>query len=225
MRLEADGYLTQECEAILQSDERKRAIQFKLDHLRRRFILCRSALRSLLGRYLQIPAPDVAFIYSPKGKPALTGTTNLHFNVSHSDDIALFVFTRDCEIGVDLERIRDIADMQNIADSFFCRDEADDLRSLTRPERNHAFFRCWTRKEAYVKAIGAGLSADFSAFRVTLKPDEPARLLHVSPGQGATQQWTLQDLEPLPGFAAAVAYPDSERTIALFPLTICTDLL
>ena len=159
---------------LLAPDETARAARFHFDHLQRRFILSRGALRILLGHYLDIAANRIEFRYGSRGKPSLAAPAGIHFNASHSGDVALFAFTLHCEIGVDVEEMRPISDMREIASRFFCAEESTELMALPADERERAFFLCWTRKEAYLKAVGEGLYAPLNDFCVTLRPGEPA---------------------------------------------------
>ena len=112
--------------------------------------------------------------------------------------------------------MRPTAGAQDIADRFFCPEEAAEIRSLPPSERERAFFRCWTRKEAYIKAIGDGLSAALNGFRVTVQPGEPARLVHIAHDTVVAQAWTLDDLTPSADFLAALAYRDRPRSVSTF---------
>ena len=203
--------------ALLAPDEADRADRFRFPHLRQSFMLARGALRVLLGRYLNTAPGDIEFVYGSKGKPALPVGNRLQFNASHSGDLALFAFTLDCEIGVDVEPIRPMLDIENVAKRFFCAEEAEELMSLPAGQREHGFFLCWTRKEAYIKATGDGLSTPLDAFRVTLRPGVPANLVHLQRDRMAAEAWTLQDLTSAPGYAAALAYRDSPRPLKTFP--------
>jgi 4'-phosphopantetheinyl transferase len=205
-------------QGLLASDEMDRAERFRFARLRRSFILARGALRILLGRYLNAAPGDIEFSYGPKGKPALRTDHRLQFNASHSGDVALFAFTMDCEIGVDVEAIRTMPDIEDVAKRFFCAEETEDLLSLPPDQREQGFFLCWTRKEAYIKATGDGLSTPLDAFRVTLHPDAAAGMIHLERDPIAAQAWTLQDLTPAPGYAAALAYRDSPRKLETFPI-------
>ena len=205
-------------ESMLASDERDRAARFRFEHLRHSFVVARGALRVLLGRYLNVPPASIQFQYGSKGKPTLGTTPLLEFNISHSGGLAVFAFTANCEIGVDVEQIRQLPDMQNIADRFFSSEEAAELRSLTAEQREHAFYLCWTRKEAYIKAIGDGLSAPLDDFRVTLQLGQPARFVHLGHDLDAAKHWTLCDLQVAPHYAAALAYRDSERPLVVSPV-------
>jgi 4'-phosphopantetheinyl transferase len=212
-------------EPLLTPDERDRADRFKFDHLRRSFVLARGVLRVLLGRYLDIDPASIRFGYDEKGKPSLARRGPLKFNASHSGDMALYAFTLDCEIGVDVEQVRPFDDLRRIADRFFCAEETTDLMDLPEEQREAAFFRCWTRKEAYVKAIGEGLAVPLDGFAVSLRPDQPARLIHIGHDSEAAADWTLQNLEPAAGYAGAVAYCDAPRTLHQTTLVDASDVL
>jgi 4'-phosphopantetheinyl transferase len=202
--------------SLLSSDEAARAARFRFEHLQHSFILARGALRILLGRYLNTSPADLAFSYAAKGKPALAGSANLQFNASHSGDLALFAFTLDCDLGVDIEAVRSMPDMEDVAGRFFCAEEIAELMALSPGQRDQAFFLCWTRKEAYIKATGEGLSVPLDAFRVTLRPGDPARMVHLECDPIAAQAWTLHDLALDPHYAAALAYRDSPRPLETF---------
>ena len=202
---------------LLAPDEMDRAGRFRFAHLRRSFILARGVLRILLGRYLNAAPGDIEFSYGSKGKPALAAGNRLQFNASHTGDLALFAFTLDCEIGVDVEAIRPMPDIERVAKRFFCAEETEELMSLPAGQREHGFFLCWTRKEAYIKATGDGLSTPLDAFRVTLLPGAAAGMIHLERDLIAAQAWTLHDLALAPGYAAALAYRDSPRPLETFP--------
>jgi 4'-phosphopantetheinyl transferase len=203
---------------VLSPAERDRAAKFRFEGLRNAFILARGALRLLLGRYLDICPDAVQFGYGRNQKPAIAPEHRVKFNVSHSGGLAVFAFTLDREIGVDVEHIRSVPDMTAIAKRFFCPEEAADLMSFAAGEQERAFFVCWTRKEAYVKALGNGLSEPLDSFRVTINPDAPAELMHVAHDSRAAKLWTLHDLALAPGYEGALAYRDSPRPLKLFPI-------
>jgi 4'-phosphopantetheinyl transferase len=212
-------------ERLLAPEEKVRAERFRFDRLRNSFITTRGALRCLLGSYLSVPPASLEFHYGSKGKPTLAPAMEIDFNATHSGDFAAFAFTLGCQIGIDLEHIHPLAEMQDIAGRFFCPDETAELASLPPDDREAAFFRCWTRKEAYIKAIGDGLSAPLDAFRVTLLSNEPARFVHLAHDTNAAQAWTLHDLSLASGYAAALAYHDGERPISVFQLADPVELL
>jgi 4'-phosphopantetheinyl transferase len=210
---------------VLTQDETERAARFRFEHLQRSYILSRGALRVILGSYLDIDPAAIQITYTPRGKPRLALPLQMDFNASHSGGLALLGFTRNCEIGLDIELIRTISDMEQIADRFFCAEEARELNSLPTAERQRAFFLCWTRKEAYIKATGEGLSTPLDAFRVTLQPGGEARFIHIARDTSAAEAWTLHHLEPASNYVAALAYRDAPRQVHLFPAVKPADLL
>jgi 4'-phosphopantetheinyl transferase len=190
----------------LSEDERARADRFYFERDRAAFVAGRGQLRSLLGRYLNLDPARVKFVYSESGKPALDPALNgdrLEFNVSHSHDVILYAVTRDRAVGVDLEFARPLADAQQLANRFFTPQEAAQLRALPPEQQQWAFFCGWTRKEAFLKATGAGIS-QLQAVEVSLKPKEPAALLRVQ-GSEKCSDWLLSDLAVGPGYAGAIA--------------------
>jgi 4'-phosphopantetheinyl transferase len=192
----------------LAADECQRAERFFFEKDRTHFVVARGLLRILLGRYLRQDALHLRFTYGPHGKPTLatdTGGVALRFNVSHSHGLALYALTRGREVGVDVERIRPEIAQEKIAERFFSPREVTVLRGLPTPLQAPAFFACWTRKEAYIKAKGAGLTLPLDQFDVSLAPGEPAALLHTAWDLQEAAGWTLQDLAPAPGYRAAVA--------------------
>jgi 4'-phosphopantetheinyl transferase len=133
--------------------------------------------------------------------------------------------TRHCDLGVDIEKIRLLEDMHQIADRFFCPEEAQELLGLPRAEQESAFFNCWTRKEAYIKAVGNGLSMPLNGFRVTLKPGDPVEFVHLGNDRQGAREWTLQNIAIAPRYAAAVAYHDSFRSLRFAPFMTATEIL
>ncbi len=158
---------------------------------------CRSQLRQRLGQRLGVHPSQIEFSYNSYGKPAVADSS-LHFNVSHSDGLALFAISRTREVGVDIERINPGFVHEGIPERFFSPQEVIALRSLPESLQARAFFHCWTRKEAYIKARGLGLSLALDSFDVTLAPDEPAAFIR---GAGA---WSIESLDPAPDFVGAV---------------------
>jgi 4'-phosphopantetheinyl transferase len=190
---------------LLSADERQRAGRFHFERDRRRYTCARGVLRSLLGEYLGAKPETIAFSYGAHGKPALDGLPNstLMFNVSHSDELALFAFSRGIELGVDVEAVRPVSDAEQIATSFFSPREVARLLSLPLALRQEAFFACWTMKEAYLKALGSGLAKPLDAFDVSFGPDEVPRLA-VLGDEEETRRWRLQALAPATGYKAAL---------------------
>jgi len=205
-RLDQAPSQVQSLQQTLAADERARAERFYFQRDREHFIVARGLLRVILGRCMGMEPDRLAFCYNSYGKPALgrdSGGDTLRFNVSHSHELALYAVTREHEIDVDLERLRsDLADEQ-IAERFFSRREFAVLRAVPTNMRQEAFFKCWTRKEAYVKAKGKGLSLPLDQFDVSLAPGEPAALLNTKLDPEEASHWSLQELTPGPGYVAA----------------------
>ncbi len=192
----------------LSTDERAKARRFYFQQDREHFIVARGLLRVILGRYLVIDPGQLRICYSPSGKPSLTrecGGEALRFNVSHSHGLALYAIAHGRELGVDLERIRpELADAQ-LAEHFFSLREVAMLRAVPTSLRQEAFFHCWTRKEAYIKARGEGLACPLGRFDVSLVPGEPAALLSTRDDPPEASRWTLRELFPGPDYVAAIA--------------------
>jgi 4'-phosphopantetheinyl transferase len=193
---------------ILTADERARAERFYFQRDREYFIVARGLLRAILGRYLDMKPSQLRFYYNPHGKLALArelGRHTLRFNLSHSHGLALYAVTHYREIGIDLEYVRSNLAYEDIAERFFSSWEINALRAMPANTQKQAFFNCWTRKEAYIKAKGAGLSLPLDQFDVSLVPEEPAVLLNTNADPQDASHWSLQDLAPGPGFVAALA--------------------
>ena len=207
-RLDSPDIRHQQMAKNLIEDEWIRAKKFYFKRDRQRFIVCRAALRMILGRYLHIEPNRVQFSYGPHGKPYLAETVSdgtLQFNIGHSNDIALYAFTRSREIGVDIEYLQTLLDADQIAARFFSARENAALQALSTSQKQQAFFNCWTRKEAYIKAIGKGLSQPLDQFEVSLAPGAPASLLSVRGAPEEASRWSLKALTPASGYAAALA--------------------
>jgi 4'-phosphopantetheinyl transferase len=191
----------------LAPDECERAARFHFERDRRHFVAARGLLRVLLGRYLKLPPDGLRFAYTSYGKPHLaegSGGEWLRFNLSHSGGVALYAFSRGRELGVDIEQVRDDIEHSQIAERFFSKHEVAALRDLPANSQREAFFICWTRKEAYIKGIGEGLSLPLDSFDVSLTPNAPASLLAVRGDARAAARWGLRDLEPGPGYHGAL---------------------
>jgi len=191
---------------ILSESERERASRFRFEKHRNEFVVCRGRLRLHLANYLKISPKEIEIRYTEYGKPELAGMmAALQFNVSHSGGEATYAFTRGRRVGVDLEKMRDDVNVEELAARFFSAAETENLRELTPEERRDAFFRCWTRKEAYIKAIGEGLSHPLHQFDVSLQPGDLRALLRTRPDPAEASRWVLRDLPAGGGYAAAVA--------------------
>lgn len=199
--------------ALLSADEKARANRFRFDVHRRRFIVARGILRTLLGRYLNTPATSIQFHKTDHGKPYirhLLHGSELCFNVSHSHEMALYAFTRDRRVGIDIEYRRNIIDLDSIARHFFAPVEVDTLLSLSPQIRPVAFLNCWTRKEAYIKGLGEGLSHPLHTFTVSLAPGQPARLVSDVGDPSAPQRWQFDAFFADAEYESAIAIEANE---------------
>lgn len=196
------------CWTLIDADERNRAERFRTRELRSRWVVARASLRDILASYSSTRPPDVRFEFEANGKPILASPQkrdSLHFNLSHSNDRALVGVSDFGPIGVDVEYKRPIRDWREVAQRFFSVDEIRQLDGIPEAERISAFYRCWTRKEAVIKASGEGLSARLGAFDVSLAPQVPAGMLGGQHAGVAANGWHLADLEPGPGYVGALA--------------------
>ena len=193
----------------LEPDELERAGRFHFEKDRRHFIVARGFLRAVVARYLDTQPEGLRFSYGAYGKPALASDHVLRFNLSHSHEVALLAVAMDADLGVDVEHIRADFASEDIARRFFSRAEVDVFNSLPKEEQVAAFFRCWTRKEAYIKAIGKGLSQALDEFDVTLAPGVGPSLLWSKDDDAS--RWLLTDVEVGEGYAGALAV---ERPVA-----------
>lgn len=189
--------------AELSPAELARAGRFHFERDRRRFLRARRALRAIVADYLGTVPGAIEFQYGGQGKPRVAVAPPLYFNLSHSQALALLAMTRLGEIGVDVEWIRPIE--LEIADRYFAPAEVAALRALPAAEQTAAFFRCWTRKEAYIKARGEGVLLPLDGFEVSLAPGDPAALLRVREDDAEAQRWQFEHLEPAPGYVGAMA--------------------
>jgi 4'-phosphopantetheinyl transferase len=207
---------TRQDEALLSQDELNRANRFHFPIHRNRFIAGRAHLRRILAGYLGTTPPLVAFSYSAYGRPSLQSADNpsaIEFNVSHSGDSWVLAAARERRLGIDVEQIRPDFGGEDIARANFAPNEFHELLSVAEQDRSQAFFNCWTRKEAYVKALGAGLQIPLHSFEVTLLQNEPARFR-----RGADDDWHLLSFLAETGYQAAIAYQGATATARFFEL-------
>lgn len=203
--LEQPEAVVQRFRSTLEEDELSRADRFHFEKDRRAFVVSRGFLRRVIGRYLETKPELVRFAYGPYGKPALDGeykNSSLRFNMSHSRGVGLVAVTENKELGVDVEYMRADFASEDIARRFFSPCEVEAFNALPNELRVAAFFRCWTRKEAYIKAIGRGLSQPLDGFDVTLAPEEPPALLRVN--EDDASRWSLSDVDVGNDYAAAL---------------------
>jgi len=190
---------------LLSDDERARVARFRFAADRRRFTVARGFLRQMVGTILSASPRAIRFVAGVHGKPFLEHPREpLQFNVSHSDELAVYAFAWDVPVGVDVERVSGDVDWQPLAARFLGPSEQAAIRSMAPEQRQDAFFSCWTRKEAFVKALGAGLSCSPQAFTVSADPAAPPRVLEVEAPVVASE-WSLVDLRPAPRFRSALA--------------------
>jgi 4'-phosphopantetheinyl transferase len=198
-RLAKDDYL-----CCLQPDERERAGRLRFAADQQQSIASRSTLRLLLRHYVSAEHPrDIRISYGGQGKPYLANS-DLRFNLSHTRDLALFAFAREIDLGIDVENAQVSGDLDAVAEQNFAPAEHDALRAMSQNERIRAFYRCWTRKEALLKAEGSGLFRALDTFTVSLLAGEPASVLAGPAG------WDLRDIDVAPHAAAAIAWEQRE---------------
>jgi 4'-phosphopantetheinyl transferase len=199
---------TQQLERTLAVEERARAERLMLPRSRHYFIVGRGLLRAILGNYLNCLPQTLHLEYSPQGKPALIGlreAKELHFNVAHSNGLVLFAVAWNRAVGVDLEYVRADLTESRIAQRFFSPRENAGLSGLPVQQRREAFYTCWTRKEAYLKARGVGLTLPLDQFDVSVAPGEAPVLLATRDDPQEAGRWTLCDLAPGPGYRGSLA--------------------
>ena len=192
-------------EGVLSRDETDRAHRYFFDRDRRRFTMGRAVLRLILAGYLGTEAEQVKINYGKHGKPSLAApNAGIRFNVSHSQEIALIAVAHGREVGVDVEFVRQLTDQEQLLTSNFSSCEVAAYRLLPRQQQQAAFFAGWTRKEAYLKACGEGLSIPLDSFAVSLGPDDPAALLEVRHDPMEPARWGMANLSVAPGYAGAL---------------------
>jgi 4'-phosphopantetheinyl transferase len=206
--------------AVLNGEERARARRYGHDKVRERFVAGRGWLRCLLASYLGCEPGDVEFGTGPHGKPFLVDDagSGLSFNLAHSGGMAVCAIGWDRRVGVDIEEIRPDRATDELAKRFFAAGEWQALAALPARERVVAFFRCWSRKEAFIKAIGEGLSFPLEAFEVSLGPGEPPALLTIRGDTEAARHWSLHELPAPAGYVSALAV-DGPAPVVLQPST------
>jgi len=189
--------------AILSEDEAERAARFFFDRDRNHFIVARATLRKLIAARAGCEPAEVRFEYNQWGKPALAAgfaRGSIRFNLSHSGGFAIYAITHGREVGVDIETIRPDIAGEHVAENFFSPAEVNALRALPATQQPEGFFNCWTRKEAYVKARGEGLSIVLASFDVSLRPGEAAAILRAVD----REKWSIASFRPDAGLIAAV---------------------
>ncbi|SRR6266496_2115226 len=214
-----DDRLLDSLATFLSQDERERGKKFRFARDQNRFIVGRGLLRAILSSYVGTAPHDLNFSYGDKGKPALAGMGNsIRFNLAHSGEMAVYAVSLNRELGIDLEYFREELADEDVARRFFSACEVRSLFSIPVEIRRVAFFNCWTRKEAYIKARGEGLSMPLQNFDVAFEPGKPAALVrnHVDPIESV--RWSMKALDVPPGYAAALVVEGQDWQLKRFDL-------
>jgi len=211
-----------ELEGLLSGEERSRADSFRFRRDRRRYVAAHGTLRVILSRYLGVTPSMLCFEGRTYGKPAIRQGMNpagIEFNMSTSAGHSLYAVTRRCDVGVDVEQVRNVPEMDEIVAKFFSRAEQVEFATLRVAERTQGFFNCWTRKEAVVKALGYGLRIPLDSFGVSLTPGQSPRLVEADRGMGTPAGWCVCHVDPEPGVVGAVAVRRREVSVTLRKLS------
>lgn len=203
-RLDANTDSIEVFKRILSEDEKEKAAKFKFDIHCEQSIISRGILRMLLGKYLKKHPHDLEFGYTEYDKPFLKSASSLQFNVSHSGNRAAFAFVQDVEIGVDIEKIKSDFEVMDIAQHFFSTHEIQSLLALPEGDKVAGFYRCWTRKESFIKAKGSGLSFALTSFSISLDADR-AELLRTDWDTREKSEWQVFAFEPEDGYQGALS--------------------
>ncbi len=198
---------------VLSDDERARAGRFAAPLHAGRFAAGRGRMREILGLYLRKAPAGISFLYNAFGKPQLGHGSGLHFNLSHSGDTAVLAVSHCFDLGVDIEEIKPVE--EELAARFFSKAESDALRAIPESRSVNAFYRCWTSKEAFVKAHGAGLSLPLDSFDVDVDPDSPPALLSLGGDREAARQWSMLAIDLPDGYCGTVAALTVGNRVAL----------
>ena len=203
---QSDG-LVSRMRQMITADEIEWANRLRFYRDQRRYILAHAALRQIIAGYVHVCPQQILFRSSAYGKPYLAGSQadQLYFNLSHSGEIALLGVACRPQIGVDVETIRPIDDLMSLARNCFSTNEYEQLDALPDSQKLAVFFTIWTRKEAFIKAIGEGLSYPLDLFEVSTHPDEQGRIVHIAGSIQEAQTWTLQAVRPAHGYTGAIA--------------------
>ena len=197
--------------------------RFYFPKLGKRYTAARGFLRYILAKYVNIEPQEVAFSYSERGKPCIAKTiahNNLEFNLSHSENIAVYGVTRNHAIGVDVENLRAMDNLEQLADRFYCPEEAQFIQQLPPKDKIKAFFRAWTAKEAYLKATGVGLAGGLDRVSVSLEPNQPLRLFQTKENSVDLTDWSFFALDVHPNFSAAVAIATKSCQLSYWQATL-----
>jgi 4'-phosphopantetheinyl transferase len=218
-RARLDDQLAESLKLLLSAEETARANRFHFAKDRNHFIVSRGLLRRLLAAYLGVASSaDLSFSYGEKGKPFLAENQqgSINFNLAHSHGMALYAFSHDRELGVDLEFVKDELADEQIAKRFFSTTEVEALQRVPAELSRQAFFNCWTRKEAYIKARGEGLSMPLNEFDVSLAPGEPAALLRNHKDAAEVTRWSMKSVPMETGYVAALVVEGHDWELKTF---------
>jgi 4'-phosphopantetheinyl transferase len=227
VELDAPPTATDRLAACLSADERRQWQRFLREADRRHFLVSHSALRIILGQYLDMAPERVEIAVRTGGKPELTLSPDglpLCFNLSHSEGLAMVALALGREVGVDVERVRPFVDMASIIERYFAPAERAAWQALPPEDRCAAFFRCWTRKEAYLKARGIGLAEGLDHFEVPMAAAEPLSLLWTGGPPGSTERYQMYDVSQGPDYAAACVVEREVEAVSVYdlsPLSLC----
>jgi 4'-phosphopantetheinyl transferase len=202
----------------LSEEETQRGQRYLAADVRDRFLTARGLLRGILAIYTSYAPADIQFAASLHGKPYLSfpGQAGLEFSLSHSSGIILVAVTSGLPVGIDVETMQQEIDLGLISSKYFSELENQSIHDLPQTLQKQAFFNCWTRKEAYLKGLGVGLTAPLHDFSVTVAPHEPARLINTLPGDCEGGAWQIVAIEPGPGYAAAAAVQSVQNLDLVF---------
>jgi 4'-phosphopantetheinyl transferase len=208
--------VVQKLHALLSEEERQRAERFRFQEHRNTFIVSQGILRYLLSRYTGIEPGRILFKYNLAGKPFLANeevVPEIYFNLSHASQLVLYAFSWGRQVGIDVECIRPMEEMDLVAEGIFSPGEYGRFRKISEKDRLRAFYHCWTRKEAFIKAVGEGLSFPLQDFEVSFEPGERAELVSIQGSLEKASQWAMHDLKASDGYAAALVVEGKEHSI------------
>ncbi len=202
--------------SLLSADEIERADRFRFDKHRNRYTVGRAILRQLVGEYLERHPKEIQFTYNEQGKPFLKEETSLAFNLSNTQDLAVVAFTSEGRVGIDVEYRRKEVEELELVERFFSKAEVERFLKIPSEQQREIFFTIWTRKEAYLKALGGGLSIPLGSFDVEFDPAEEPKILRANDDDREAERWTLINLEPAEDYAGALLLEGKDWSIRQF---------
>lgn len=217
--LDREKYDIETLAQILSPDEKNRAHKFHFMLHRNRFIVARSMLRKILGNYLEMEPHKLHFNYSPKGKPSLSleqCNYPLEFNLSHSENIALYAITLDSQVGIDLEHIRPIDNLAKIAQRFFAPQEYEIINKFSQSEQAKIFYQIWTGKEAYLKATGEGLANSIDQVIIDISSEYKTSFVSIKGEPNLANQWNLYNFIPAPNYLASLVLESKPLVVSYY---------